>query len=43
MQQINFSLNVGSNPRDKAIAEWLEKQPRKAEAIKSALAEKARE
>ncbi len=40
MQQINFSLNVGSNPRDKAIAEWLERQPRKAEAIKEAIEEK---
>lgn len=36
-------MNVGTNERDRAIADWLERQPNKSDAIKSVLAEKARE
>lgn len=35
-----FALNVSTNERDKRIAEWLEAQPNKSEAIKSALYDK---
>lgn len=43
MIRVNLALNVGTNERDRAIADWLERQPNKSDAIKSALAEKARE
>ena len=43
MLRVNIALNVGTNERDRQIAQWLERQPNKSDAIKSALAEKAKE
>lgn len=36
MIKISVNLNIGTNARDQAIAEWLESQPSKSEALKDA-------
>lgn len=36
MMKISVNLNIGTNARDQAIAEWLSGKPSRSEALKDA-------